>query len=1537
MRHRRRTRSGITRFVLMLLALLASVGQTASAVEFFEQPRLIVPQNARFPVVESVNGELIVIYQEAVASSAGRGGEIHLRRMTSSDGREWTDLGRFGSSVRFSETEPNLFSAVVTPDKTIYVALAVEDTLTVIYRSTNAGQSFTRLTEIRTVTTSVAPQLSARNDNGLLLFVNQEREAQLNIQSAASDDGRTWSDFEPLRAERSLLLSFLPAHVSTPDGEFLVYQGLAAEGGSQFNLYAARSTDGGRSWSEAVRFTNFRNPGSAADPDGFDNQRPHLSTGERGVVVTWERRQGRESARVFSADLRTDLQADRIRQISSGLRSANSPRRFTFNGDELFTWFDEAAGQRRIILAEPFRTIFQERVIGQMPGNSTFPEPVVHNERLHLFWQNDQNGRRGLAYLEPDQRVDPPRLSGRNFAAGLRAPREVAEIQLAPPPDPSGIQGYAWVWSRDAEAPVPTDVATAGDTATLRLSTDEDGDWFLRARAHDRAGNWSEPATIRFVRDLTPPDPVVFEEPERDALGFLTSNTFTIEWQESDSPHIAGYSFTFVFLGPQTVSFDPDASLPEPPRRIMTTDTRVSRTNMDNGLWALRVSPVDDIGNFGEPQTLFLRLNRYVPVTIVNFVESEVDRLGRTLIEIRGRGFASEGRVERIILDRDGTEPYDYVFTPTGEERFTVRDDRSIIGPIIDTIASGRYRLGIVHPARGTYWTGPLLDLEATGTVKFGDFTVGYRPDYVLQTRGLTLSALALVSWLTSALLALTALLAVTRLASITREGVMLHRDVRALITGEHLVTDQKQKRMDRMRRRGLGLRVKFTLFFVTLVVAVVLMVAIPLGNFIIGTQQETLTQGLRGRTSILLDSIVSGSAQFLPNAENNLFELNTLSLQTNAVEEALFATITGIDGASMDEVVWASSDPRITRSTAVPDDERVIDTERLIRGESRYEDELTPEVERLSQLINDRAREALGDIPERIDRLNRERIDVAVAGGPGAEDRVGELDDTISVLISQQQEILNDVGNIVVSIPELSADTVLVADTTEYLFYKPIVYREMNEDVYFHGLVRILVSSERIIEEIQVSQRNLIMTTGIITLVAVGIGVIGALLLASIIVIPIRRLVDGVELIRDTEDKAQLENHVIRINSRDELATLAGVVNEMTQGLVKAAAANKDLTVGKEVQKMFIPLKTDQSGQKLTTAADETEDIEFFGYYEGAKGVSGDYFNYRRLDREHYAIIKCDVAGKGVPAALIMVEVATIYISYFRNWNVSQIAKLPELVESINDLLEERGFKGRFAAFTLAILNVKTGVARVCNAGDTLMYTYQSATQDMTSTTLPTVPAAGVFPSEMIPNGFPQVAHRLQVGDILMFFTDGMEEAKRILRDAEFQPTEYDAKAVARFSLTDNGDGSEASDESDDGADNRIGDEEFSIARIRAIVKAVQSKGSYVLERAFNPVPNERLVFDYSDVEPNAESTVLALIGIEKIFRLVPDPSAGVDDEISIDREVDDFLAKTFLSYSEYFHHRIESREEGQYRRYAYLREDDQYDDLTILSVRKK
>jgi hypothetical protein len=58
-----------------------------------------------------------------------------------------------------------------------------------------------------------------------------------------------------------------------------------------------------------------------------------------------------------------------------------------------------------------------------------------------------------------------------------------------------------------------------------------------------------------------------------------------------------------------------------------------------------------------------------------------------------------------------------------------------------------------------------------------------------------------------------------------------------------------------------------------------------------------------------------------------------------------------------------------------------------------------------------------------------------------------------------------------------------------------------------------------------------------------------------------------------------------------------------MTKGLVKASEANKELIVGKEVQKMFIPLFTDSGGRKMTTGKETSDYADFLGITKAPKG----------------------------------------------------------------------------------------------------------------------------------------------------------------------------------------------------------------------------------------------------------------------------------------------------------------------------------------------
>jgi hypothetical protein len=98
-------------------------------------------------------------------------------------------------------------------------------------------------------------------------------------------------------------------------------------------------------------------------------------------------------------------------------------------------------------------------------------------------------------------------------------------------------------------------------------------------------------------------------------------------------------------------------------------------------------------------------------------------------------------------------------------------------------------------------------------------------------------------------------------------------------------------------------------------------------------------------------------------------------------------------------------------------------------------------------------------------------------------------------------------------------------------------------------------------------------------------------------------------------------------------------------------------------------------------------------------------------------------------------------------------------------------------------------------------------------------------------------------------------------------------------------------------------------------------------------------MVFDFTGCAGTVEEAVLAMVAVEKVFRLYLDPSAGPEDRVYMDKRIDAFLRRHFNLFGKYFSHPLETGEETPPDRVAYarLKEDEQYDDLTILAVRKK
>ncbi|MDA3956995.1 SpoIIE family protein phosphatase [Oceanispirochaeta sp.] len=1550
---------------------------------YWEDPLNIETGESFYPQqISSEQGYILTAWQEYDKNNPSM---VTILGSYSESGSTWSEPVPLIESFSYTgEDRVSLFSLSTDRNGTPILALAASEKRIDIYRLSDLQSPMIRISRIESESSSVVPRVFRKADKGLILFLTgkvilpNETEV-LSIYFSESEEGEVWTTPEHFIQSNDLKQNFLPHYAFDDLTEYVVFQSLYTDQRNTYQLFLKSKDRNESTWSSEVQLTTFSEFRSGENNDFFlfDNQRPHIYAEDGRIHLVWERRLGREMPQVYYGVFdRNASVLEEIEQISRGTYFTAYPRIIRDKGESLILWFDNRNGNQ-IIMAQKKGIFWQEKRISLMTGDSTYGRWIKHKDDLFILWENQLNENRNISILTPDRSALPPLIKTVNFQDKGRQSNDSAVISWRRPVDSSGILGFSYLWDKNPESQPEKDP----DLLDLRERTEafralDDGDWYFHIALVDYAGNWSETLHLRITRDTIPPEPVRFFKPLTDALGYLISNTFTLTWSSSDE-HPGGYSYQFYFLGEDVDLMDPSLlDLPSPPGTVQTLSPAVQYNNRDNGFWALSVSAFDDVGNRSEPSILLFRTNKYIPVTYISDVQTKRDELERVVLTIIGRGFSERGRIRRIVLDKNGQPPWDYEYTLIQNE-YVVSSDRIINGPLVEVFEEGSYLVGVEHPIRGFAFAKGRLQLDSTGTVRFGDFSFDYKTfwtpvDLARHIFNLNSVAFSLLIFF----LILICFLSSWQIFRLVAESKHLEDDIKSVIEGTPFRSELIKERMKVMKRRGMGLRLKFTLALLTLILAVILLISIFLGNYMINTQKKNLSEGLYAKSSLLLETLATSARTYLPT--QNRLELGLLPGTIRAMDEALNTTITG-QGTNDPEnfnYIWSSNNPEIDSlqkfpSTVAVDDLSLpegwslsqaegfdqkykknenydftdytekdrplileaLDESGLINryeaGVSRIDDQLSPKIKMLEIEINQKAVELIGDQSTQLDQLSEDAVRLALRGDTASLEELRIIQDTISRIETEINDKLATVSNIIQTNPDYSIDT-LSEKQLVYTFYKPIVYRNKGRESYFRGIIRLDVSIQRILEDIIGIQNDILRITMIISLIALAGGLAGALLLAQTMLNPIRKLVEGVALVRDTQDKSKLKNYSIETGTRDELSELANTFNQMTEGLVAAAVANKSLVLGKEIQKKFLPLDpVPGADRKYTTGEELNDKIHFFGYYEGAKGVSGDYFDYRRLDEKHYATIKCDISGKDIPASLIMVEVATLFKDYFSKLDIKRDGiHLEKLVMNINDLIAEIDFQGKFAALIVTIINIETGKCWICHAGDKIFYYYDGTEQRVVKKEMETSPAAGMFTSDVIgDDAFKQITHQLKKNDILFLFTDGIEEAKRTFRNIDLSLIKCDGSCDSSIV----GDEDFVSHELD--SDN----EELGLARIEEIMEAILKKKQYKIYQYHQPNPSINLSFDYSNGSGDLKDTVLGLISAEKVFRLYLDPNAGVDDRIRIDNKVDDYLKKHFDQYRDYFRYPIVDEESPEYTYYSHLKEDAQYDDLTILGILKK
>ena len=199
----------------------------------------------------------------------------------------------------------------------------------------------------------------------------------------------------------------------------------------------------------------------------------------------------------------------------------------------------------------------------------------------------------------------------------------------------------------------------------------------------------------------------------------------------------------------------------------------------------------------------------------------------------------------------------------------------------------------------------------------------------------------------------------------------------------------------------------------------------------------------------------------------------------------------------------------------------------------------------------------------------------------------------------------------------------------------------------------------------------------------------------------------------------------------------VAQLVREQEAEVRQRERIEQELKVAQLIQQQFLPRDLpDLPGWHVAA------------YYQPARAVGGDFYDFIPLPGDQIGIVVGDVTDKGVPAALVMATTHAILRA-----EAPRLVAPAEVLERANDLLVEEMPAHMFVTCLYAVLDPGSGRLRFANAGHNLPYLRgEGGVTELRATGMP----LGLLPGMR----YEEKEVALTGGDGLLLHSDGLAEA---------------------------------------------------------------------------------------------------------------------------------------------------------------------------------
>lgn len=184
----------------------------------------------------------------------------------------------------------------------------------------------------------------------------------------------------------------------------------------------------------------------------------------------------------------------------------------------------------------------------------------------------------------------------------------------------------------------------------------------------------------------------------------------------------------------------------------------------------------------------------------------------------------------------------------------------------------------------------------------------------------------------------------------------------------------------------------------------------------------------------------------------------------------------------------------------------------------------------------------------------------------------------------------------------------------------------------------------------------------------------------------------------------------------------------------------DKEMDIARGVQHALLPSKLPQ-----------VHGYQFYASYDAAQAVGGDYFDCFMIGDDKVCVSFGDVAGKGVPGALIMSRISSVVQNTMSFTDDVSVA-----IHRINDHMCHNMVEGRFVTYILGVIDLKKHVITLTNAGHmSPVIKKPDGSIEEFSDDIIGIPVG-------IMEGYPYevVERKIEPGEIFTLITDGVDEA---------------------------------------------------------------------------------------------------------------------------------------------------------------------------------